>query len=212
MNPARAAATASQAPTSSTGTQPNPSTDERKMRADARRNYDKILATARVVFAEQGADCSLDAIAKRAGVGPGTLYRHFPTRDALVSALMEDWSGRVRSDAEAAVAAGLSPRETLQTWLGQFVGHLTLHRGAAAKLCAAMDQPTSPIYRKCRVMADANAQVIEHLAASGALRPGVDPDNVMRLVGGIASVADTTSTDLDVGPMLDVVIDGVIRD
>ena len=62
------------------------------MRADARRNYDKILATARVVFTERGTDASLDEIAKRAGVGPGTLYRHFPTREALVDGLMTVWT------------------------------------------------------------------------------------------------------------------------
>ena len=65
------------------------------LRADAQRNYDKIVETARVLFREKGADASLDEIAKRAGVGPGTLYRHFPTRDALVDAVMKDWVDRV---------------------------------------------------------------------------------------------------------------------
>ena len=84
----------------------NASTNRRPMRADARRNYDKILATARVVFTERGTDASLDEIAKRAEVGPGTLYRHFPTREALVDALMQDWTDRVAADADAAIATG----------------------------------------------------------------------------------------------------------
>jgi AcrR family transcriptional regulator len=187
-------------------------TPRRPMRADARRNYDKIVATARVVFTERGTDCSLDEIAKRAGVGPGTLYRHFPTREALVDALMRDWAERVTSDAEAAVAAELPARETLLAWFENFVQHITLHRGAAMKLCAAMDDPTSPIYGKCQIMGEANKLVIDHLDGKGELRPGVDPRNVMRLVSGIASVADQSRVPIDARPMLDVVIDGIVRD
>src|SRR6201996_8736357 len=74
---------------------------ERKpLRADAQRNYDKIVEVARVLFREKGADASLDEIAKRAGVGPGTLYRHFPNRDALLDAIMQCWVDRVEGDAE----------------------------------------------------------------------------------------------------------------
>jgi AcrR family transcriptional regulator len=184
----------------------------RPQRADARRNYDKIVATARIVFTERGTDCSLDEIAKRAGVGPGTLYRHFPTREALVDALMRDWADRVIRDAEAAVAADLPARETLVAWFENFVDHITLHRGAAAKLCAAMDDPSSPIYGKCQIMGDANRRVLAHLEERGELRSGVDPRNVMRLVSGIASVADSSRVDLDVRPMLDVVVEGIVRD
>ena len=117
------------------------------LRADAQRNYDKLVAAAREVFAERGAEGSLDEIAKRAGVGPGTLYRHFPTRDDLIDALMRDWSARVLADSEAAVEADLPARETLERWFNDLIKHLTLHRGAAAKLSAAFDDPSSPIYR-----------------------------------------------------------------
>ena len=189
-----------------------PATPKRPMRADAKRNYDKILATARAVFTERGTDSSLDEIARRAGVGPGTLYRHFPTREALVDALMQDWTDQVAADADAAIATGLPPREMLLGWFEHFVDHITLHRGAASKICAAMDDPASPMYRKCRVMSEANARVIDHLGADGDLRPGVDAANVMRLVSGVASVADTSHTALDVRPMLEVVVDGIVRD
>ena len=183
----------------------------RPMRADARRNYDKILATARIVFTERGTDCSLDEIAKRAGVGPGTLYRHFPNREALVDALMKDWTDRVSADADAAIATGEPARDMLLGWFEHFVEHITLHRGAASKICAAMDDPASPMYRKCRVMGEANRRVIAHLDARGELRPDVDPANVMRLVSGVASVADTSHAALDVRPMLVVVVDGIVR-
>jgi AcrR family transcriptional regulator len=188
------------------------SAPRRPMRADARRNYDKIVATARIVFSERGADCSLDEIARRAGVGPGTLYRHFPTRDALVDALMRDWGDRVDADADAAVAADLPARETLRTWFDDFVDHITLHRGAAMKLCSAMDNPESPIYGKCQIMARANERVLGALAERGQLRADIDARDVMRLVTGVASVADQSQVEVDVHPMLDLVIDGIVKD
>ena len=77
------------------------------MRADAKRNYDRIVEVAREVFREQGYDASLDEVAKRAGVGPGTLYRHFPTRDALLDAIMQSWVDRgVRSDVRSVERGG----------------------------------------------------------------------------------------------------------
>ena len=191
------------------------SSDEvvKPLRADAQRNYDKLVAAAREVFAERGAEGSLDEIAKRAGVGPGTLYRHFPTRDDLIDALMRDWSARVLSDSEAAVEADLPARETLERWFADLVKHLTLHRGAAAKLSAAMDDPSSPIYRKCQMLADANERVVSHLTASRALRDNVESRQVMRLVSGVATVVDQAGLDsAEARPMLDIVIDGILRD
>ena len=183
------------------------------LRADAQRNYDKLVAAAREVFAERGAEGSLDEIAKRAGVGPGTLYRHFPTRDDLIDALMRDWTERVAADSISAVEAGVPARQTLERWLADLVKHMTLHRGAAAKLSAAMDDPSSPIYRKCQMLGDANDRVITYLIDEGALRDGVESHQVMRLVSGVATVVDQASLDFDqVRPMLDIVIDGILRD
>lgn len=183
------------------------------LRADAQRNYDKLLATAREVFAERGAGCSLDEIAKRAGVGPGTLYRHFPSRDDLIDALMRDWTERVAADSIAAVDADAPARETLERWFLDLVRHMTLHRGAAAKLSAAMDDATSPIHRKCQMLAEANERVINHLTDVHALRDGVEPHQVVRLVGGVATVVDQAGLDPEAArPMLDIVIDGILRD
>lgn len=183
------------------------------LRADAQRNYDKLVAAAREVFAERGAEGSLDEIAKRAGVGPGTLYRHFPTRDDLIDALMRDWSARVLSDSEAAVEADLPARETLERWFADLIRHLTLHRGAAAKLSAAMDDPSSPIYRKCQMLADANERVVGHLTETHALRDNVESRQVMRLVSGVATIVDQAGLDSEQAmPMLNIVIDGILRD
>jgi AcrR family transcriptional regulator len=188
-----------------------PEGDARPMRADARRNYDKLIAAAREVFAESGSAGSLDEIAKRAGVGAGTLYRHFPTRDDLIDALMRDWTDRVAADSEAAVAAGLPPRETLTNWFEAFLGHITLHRGAAAKINAAMDDPASPIYRKCQALGTANDRVLAYVEKSGQLRPGVDSRHVMRLVSSIATLADDSRIGpAETTPMLGIVVDGIL--
>jgi AcrR family transcriptional regulator len=185
--------------------------DARPMRADARRNYDKLIAAAREVFAESGAAGSLDEIAKRAGVGAGTLYRHFPTRDDLIDALMRDWTDRVAADSEAAVAAGLPPRETLSNWFEAFLGHITLHRGAAAKINAAMDDPASPIYRKCQALGTANDRVLDYVRESGQLRDGVDSRHVMRLVSSIATLSDDARIGAaETTPMLGIIVDGIL--
>lgn len=220
MTPADAARATHETSSGSVATQENPAAHpsrdgaektSRPMRADARRNYDKILATARIVFSERGTDASLDEIAKRAEVGPGTLYRHFPSREALVDALMQDWTDRVAADADAAIATGAPAPVMLLDWFEHFIEHITLHRGAATKICAAMDDPASPMYRKCRVMGEANRRVIEHLDARGELRDGVDPATVMRVVSGVASVSDTSRAAIEVRPMLEVVVDGIVR-
>ncbi len=184
----------------------------RPMRADARRNYDKLIAAAREAFAQHGSEASLDDIAKRAGVGPGTLYRHFPTRDALIDAVMREWVGQVQADSRAVVESDAEPREALEKWFSEFIGHMSLYRGAAAKFVASMDDPTTPIYRKCQVLSAANDDVLSHVAKSGILREDVDSREVMRMVSGVASVIDQASmTRAEAEPMLAIILNGITR-
>ena len=103
------------------------------MRADAKRNYDRIVEVAREVFREQGYDASLDEVAKRAGVGPGTLYRHFPHRDALLDAIMQSWVDRVDEAADKALTHEGSPRDLLLAWCEEYVRLISLHKGGPAK-------------------------------------------------------------------------------
>jgi AcrR family transcriptional regulator len=182
------------------------------MRADAKRNYDRIVEVAREVFREQGYDASLDEIAKRAAVGPGTLYRHFPTRDALLDAIMQSWVLRVTQATEKALAHEGSPRDLLLAWFEDYVRLISVHKGGPAKITSAMGDPDSPIRTKCQVLADANAKVVERLQGEDALREGVETLQVCRLIGGVATVAD--QSDLDeaaVRPMLEVVADGLVK-
>jgi AcrR family transcriptional regulator len=187
-------------------------TPTKPLRADARRNYDKIIETARQLFRERGAACTLDEIAKRAGVGPGTLYRHFPTRDDLIDAVMRDWADRVQADAHAVIEAGRPARETLTTWFSRFLDNVGIYNGAAAKVMSAMDDPSSPIYRKCQVLVEANRQVLESETVRPALREGVDDRQVVRLVSGVSVAVDQAGLSPEQAePMLRIVLDGVLR-
>jgi AcrR family transcriptional regulator len=182
------------------------------MRADAKRNYDRIVEVAREVFREKGYDASLDEVAKRAGVGPGTLYRHFPNRDALLDAIMQSWVERVDEAAEKALAHEGSPRDLLLGWFEEYVRLISLHKGGPAKITSAMGDPSSPILTKCQVLVRASDRIVDRLREEGALKDGVETLQMTRLVGGVATVAD--QSDLDeaaVRPLLEVVADGLVR-
>jgi len=183
------------------------------MRADAKRNYDRIVEVAREVFREQGYDASLDEVAKRAGVGPGTLYRHFPNRDALLDAIMQNWVARVDEAVEKTLAFEGSPRELLLRWFDEYVRLISMHKGGPAKITSAMGDPHSPILTKCQILRGANDRVVTALREQDALRDDVETLQVIRLVGGVATVADQAELDeAAVRPLLEVVADGLVRE
>ena len=181
------------------------------MRSDAKRNRDKIVAVAREVFQEKGYDAPLDEIARRAGVGPGTLYRHFPSRDALMDAMMQSWVERVEQTADRVLSTEQPPRSLLLTWFEAYVGLISQHKGSPAKITSAMGDEGSPIRTKCQVLEAAGDRVLERLRAEGAIREDVTSLGVARLVGGVATVADQGELDpAVVRPMLEVVADGLL--
>ncbi|MCW2759129.1 MAG: transcriptional regulator, TetR family [Nocardioidaceae bacterium] len=181
------------------------------MRADAQRNRDRIVEVAREVFREQGYDASLDEVAKRAGVGAGTLYRHFPARENLLDAIMQSWVDRVDLAVEKSLAREGSHRDVLVAWFEAYVELISLHKGGPAKITSAMGNPDSPIVTKCQVLAGANQRVIGRLQDDDALRADVDAIQICRLVGGVATVADQGGLDLGaVRPLLEVVADGLL--
>lgn len=182
------------------------------MRADAKRNRDRIVEVARVVFRERGYDASLDDIAKQAGVGPGTLYRHFPNRDALLDAVMQVWVDRVTETTDKALVHEGPPREFLLGWFESYVSLISLHKGGPAKITSAMGDETSPISHKTRVLVTATQRVVDHLRAQDALRDEVDALQMCRLVGGVAVIADQSDLDADaIRPLLSVLADGMLR-
>lgn len=180
------------------------------VRADAQRNRDRIVAEARVLFRTKGADAvSMDEVAKAAGVGPGTLYRHFPTKDALYDAVIEAWAETVNAAVDDALKLDGTPADQLRAWLRRYAAMLTMHKGAAARITASLGDPGSAYATKCTTYLNANQRVIDALGP--ALRPHVDAMQVCRLVGGVAAVIDNSELDADAADaMLVVVADGLL--
>jgi len=179
------------------------------VRVDAARNRVKIVEAAREAFRTRGYDAPLDDIAKAAGVGAGTLYRHFPTRESLIDAVMQAWAEGVNDAVGKVIAEGGTSRELLLRWFERYVELISVHRGGPAKITRAMEDDASPMRTKCQTLRAANHQIIAELGDD--LRPGVDSLQFARLVGGIASVVDEGNLAAEsVRPMLEVLVDGLL--
>jgi AcrR family transcriptional regulator len=178
----------------------------RPMRADARRNYDRLLAAATEAFAEHGLDAPLDDIARRAGVGAGTLYRHFPNREALMEAV---YGAQVEGVCARAVtlAATLPPEEALTTWLDDLVAHISARRGLAAAIMASGGD-TSPAFAACKsALRGAATDLLTRAQAAGAVRPDLTIDDLLRLMHGVA-VSSEYAPD-GPGRLIAFVVDGL---
>jgi AcrR family transcriptional regulator len=180
------------------------------VRADAQRNRDRIVEVARALVRAKGFDAvSMDEVAKGAQVGPGTLYRHFPTKESLYDAVLEAWAGKVNAAVDSALALDAPARVQLLTWLTDYAAMLTEHKGAAVRITAALGDPGSPFAVKCQTYLNANQRLIDGLGS--ALRPGVEAMQISRLVGGVAAVVDNSELPADsVAPMLVIVADGLL--
>jgi AcrR family transcriptional regulator len=157
---------------------------QRPKRADARRNYEKVLAAAREAFAEGGESTSLEEIARRAGVGIGTLYRHFPTRQALVEALYLDEVEEVcRSASEL---DGGDSWEALNRWFERFIGYIATKQALAHELLNYLDYD-APLFRDCRAQLFAAGEpLLERAQDAGVVRRDVNIAQVIQMVIGIA--------------------------
>jgi AcrR family transcriptional regulator len=158
----------------------------RPKRADARRNYDKVLAAAREAFAEGGESTALEEIARRAGVGIGTLYRHFPNRQALVEALYLDEVDEVcRSAAEL---DGADPWEALNGWLERFIAYLATKRALAHELLNYLGQDASLFQASRASLFAAGEPLLVRAQEAGVVRPDVTIAEVIQMVIGIAKI------------------------
>ena len=160
------------------------------MRADARRNYDVLLSVAAQCFAEQGTDASLRDVARKAGVGIGTLYRHFPTREALLEAVLGSRFDRLRARADELAVTASSPRQALGDWLAEFAAGSVTYRGLPDEVMAALYDQKSPLHASCAQMRAAGTRLVERAQAAGTIRADVTADEALALVAGLAWAAD----------------------
>ncbi|MFF7974759.1 TetR family transcriptional regulator [Streptomyces sp. NPDC007905] len=162
----------------------------RPMRADARRNYERLLQVAAEAFAERGENASLDDIAKRAGVGSGTLYRHFPTRQDLLEAAYVDRLQAMAARADD-FAAQLPPGEALVEWLNEVCVGTIQVRGMKALLGSAVTDGNSVTVAACGTcLKDAARRLVEAAQREGSLRKDIEPIEVLRLAHGVASASE----------------------
>jgi AcrR family transcriptional regulator len=161
-------------------------------RTDARLNRDRLVAAAHEEFAESGPGASLNRIARRAGVGPGTLYRHFPDRQALLAAVLADRIARLTARADLLLATE-EPGTALARWLEALLAHARLHQGMGSALMVEAPDGSGADCR--RAVVDAARRVLARAQADGLARADLDPDDLVRLVAGIAlSTAHGTDT------------------
>ena len=177
---------------------------QRPKRADARRNYDRLIEAARSAFAELGGSASLEEIARRADVGIGTLYRHFPTRQALVEAVyVEEVEALARSAADVAV---LEPWDALVAWFRRFVQYALTKRVLMEELVQTMGRDAD-VFRRCRAeLQGAGEPLLARAQEAGAVRDDARYEDVARMV---AAIAITPVEPDQVERMLDLALDGL---
>ena len=174
-------------------------------RADARRNYESVLTAAREAFAEGGESTSLEAIARRAGVGIGTLYRHFPSRQALLEAVyvkeVEEVSRSAKELDEADPWTGLS------MWFDRLIAYLATKRALAAELLDYLDQD-APLFTQCRAaIFMAGEPLLARAQDAGVARQDVDFAQVLHMVAGISRMPTTDPSQID--HIMRVALDGL---
>jgi AcrR family transcriptional regulator len=184
----------------------------RRMRADARRNYDRLVEVADVVFDEQGAEASLEDIARRADVSIATLYRHFPTRQDLVEVVFLRIADTLRDQAIELLGAE-DPLAAFVQWLRLHLESGACGRGLAASVMSAKLQEGTPVNTSCNEMKQAGQVLLERAQAAGQVRAGVDLGDLLLVVHGIVLINEQLPSSPDRPErMLAVVLDGLRND
>jgi AcrR family transcriptional regulator len=184
-----------------------PSPTIRKPRADAQRNRELVLDAAKVVFTRDGAAASLDEIARLAGVGPGTLYRHFSTRDALIEAVY-------RSEVEKLAASGprfaatLPPLEALRAWMLLFIDHVAGKMLIVPAMDTVAGGSSRLITRSRNLIRDTFRVLARRAIDSGSLRPETDPDDLLRALVGVFHTTYEPGWEQTARRLVDILIAG----
>jgi AcrR family transcriptional regulator len=179
----------------------------RKPRTDAQRNRERILEVAKEAFTRSGADASLDEIAKQAGVGPGTLYRHFPTRDALIEAVYQSEVGKIAAAARK-LADELPPLEALRAWMLLFVDHIAAKQIIAPALNSIVGG-ASKLYEGSRgQIQEAIEALVKRAIKSGDIRRDLDPFDLLRALIGVSYVPAGPDWKRSARRLVDILITG----
>ena len=184
------------------------STAVRKPRADAERNRLRLLETAKTAFAEKGSGASLDEIARIAGVGAGTLYRHFPTRDALVAAVYRNETEQLVAAADR-LAAAHPPVAALRDWLLLFVDYMATKHGMSEVLNSIVGGASDLYSASTAQMRQAIAKLVDRAVASGDIRLELDPLDLLRALGGVANIGLGPEGERAARRLVDILIAGL---
>jgi AcrR family transcriptional regulator len=177
-----------------------------QLRADARQNHARLITAATAAFAERGADAPLEDIARRAGVGIGTLYRHFPTRLDLQAAVFRSQVGAVCGEGEALLETA-APEQAFAGWLRALGGYLVTKRGLSHALIEAVGIESELISSCWVAMRETTERLLSNAQQAGVIRPDVDATDVMRLVHGVAVSTEKAPERADM--LMSVMLDGL---
>ena len=185
-------------------------TGGRAVRADAVRNRARLLDAAVRAFASDGAEVTLDTVARSAGVGIGTLYRHFPTREALVEAAYRQELARL-CDAVPGLLGSLPPDEAIRAWMDGFIDYMTTKRYMADALRAVIASGGNPFAESRDRLIGAITSLLDAGAAAGTLRSDVEPYDVLLGLSGVSLAAGEPAQREQAGRLLDLLVDGLRR-
>ena len=184
-----------------------PEITDRKPRADAQRNRERILEVAKQEFTRVGANASLEEIAKKAGVGPGTLYRHFPTREELLVAVYRSEMEKLAA-AERTLANSLSPVEALRAWLLLFVDAVETKQIIAPVLNTLVGDPKKVFEASYAQIHEALRALVKRAIKSGDIRKDLDPIDLLRAIVGVANVSASPDWQQSARRLVDILIVG----
>lgn len=180
---------------------------DRKPRADAQRNRERILHVAKVAFTRSGTDISLDDIARQSGVGPGTLYRHFPTRESLLEAVYRTEVERLAA-AEKEFATSLPPLAALRAWMLLFVDYIATKQLIAPALNTLVEKPTKLFEYSSGLITGAIHSLVGRAIESGDIRSDLDPVDLLRALVGVSNVASAPDWPESARRLVDILLAG----
>ncbi len=180
---------------------------QRKPRADAERNRDRILEVAKDAFTQSGAEASLDDIAKQAGVGAGTLYRHFPSREALIEAVYRTEVGKLAA-AERDFAETMPPIEALRAWMMLFVDYIAAKKIIAPVLNTLLGEASKVFESSHAQIWEAIRSLVKRAIKSGNIRKDLDPIDLLRALIGVSNVASSPDWQQSAKRLVDILITG----